>query len=50
MYWNKFRGIFMLGLGCITSPCCTPLIVPSGLYLLGGTSLAAWLALRIGWV
>jgi hypothetical protein len=49
MFWNKFRGIFMLGLGGITSPCCTPFVVPLGLSLLGGTPLAAWLALRIGW-
>jgi hypothetical protein len=38
MFWNKFRGIFMLGLGCLTSPCCTPFVVP------------LVLALRVGWV
>lgn len=40
----------MLGLGCLTSPCCTPFVVSLGLSLLGGTPIAAWLALRIGWV
>ena len=50
MFWNKVRGIFMLGLGCLTSPCCTPFVVPLVLTLLGGTPIAAWLALRVGWV
>ena len=50
MFWNKFRGIFMLGLGCLTSPCCTPFVVPLVLTLLGGTPFAVWLALRVGWV
>lgn len=40
----------MSGLACITSPCCTPLIVPLGLVLIAGTPLAAWLTQYIGWV
>lgn len=48
--WRKIRGGFLLGLGCITSPCCTPLIVPAALVLLAGTPLAAFLTRYAGWV
>lgn len=50
MFWKKFRGIFMLGVGCITSPCCSPLIVPLALSLANGTPVAIWLSHRIGWI
>ncbi len=50
MIWKQFRGILMFGLGCILSPCCTPLLVPLGLSLLGGTPVAIWLSYRLGWV
>jgi hypothetical protein len=48
--WQKIRAGMMFGLACITSPCCTPLIVPLGLALIAGTPLAAWLTQYIGWV
>src|SRR5258708_6037083 len=37
---RNIRGGVMLGIACITSPCCTPLIVPIVLGLLGGTPVA----------
>ncbi len=40
----------MLGVACITSPCCTPLVVPAMLALLAGTPVAVWLAHNVGWV
>jgi hypothetical protein len=40
----------LLGIACITSPCCTPLIVPVILALLAGTPVAVWLAQNVGWV
>lgn len=48
--WTKIRGGLMFGVACITSPCCTPLIVPLGLVLLAGTPAAVWLSAYIGWV
>ena len=48
--WKKIRSVFMFGLACITSPCCTPLIVPLGLALLAGTPVAIWLSANLGWV
>ncbi|MBZ0310453.1 MAG: hypothetical protein K8I82_30610 [Anaerolineae bacterium] len=35
----SFRSILMFGLACVTSPCCTPLIVPILLSLLAGTPI-----------
>jgi hypothetical protein len=49
-FWGKVRGGLMFGVACITSPCCTPLIVPIGLGLLAGTPVAAWLGANLGWV
>lgn len=49
-FWQKIRSGLMFGVACITSPCCTPLIVPLGLALIAGTPLAAWLTQYIGWV
>lgn len=40
----------MLAVTCITSPCCTPLIVPIGLALLAGTPVAVWAGQNLGWV
>lgn len=40
----------MLGLGCITSPCCTPLILPLGFSLFAGTPVALWVSVNLGWV
>lgn len=49
-FGQKFQAIFLFGMGCITSPCCTPLIVPLGLSLLAGTPAAVWLGHNLGWV
>jgi hypothetical protein len=46
---KTLAGLLFL-LACLTSPCCTPLIVPLGLALLVGTPLAAWLGHYLGWV
>lgn len=48
--WRKLRAGLLLGVGCITSPCCTPLLVPLAITLLAGTSLAAVLTRYVGWV
>jgi len=48
--WQKIRGGLMFTIACITSPCCTPLIVPLGLALLAETPLAVWLSANLGWV
>jgi len=50
MVWQKIRAGLMLGIACVTSPCCTPFIVPLGLVLLVGTPPAVWLTHYIGWV
>ncbi len=47
---RSIRGMVMLGVACITSPCCTPLIVPVMLGLLAGTPVAVWLTQNVGWV
>jgi hypothetical protein len=48
--WHEIRSMVMVGIACLTSPCCTPLIVPVLLSLLAGTPLAVWLGANIGWV
>lgn len=48
--WKKIRSGLMFGVACITSPYCAPLIVPLGLALLAGTSIALWLSANIGWI
>jgi predicted MFS family arabinose efflux permease len=48
--WKKIRSGLMFGVACITSPCCTPIIVPIVLALLAGTPLAVWLSAYISWV
>lgn len=47
---SKLKAGVLLGLGCITSPCCTPLIVPLALTLIAGTPFAAWLSANLGLV
>ncbi len=47
---QNIRGSILLGIACITSPCCTPFIVPVILGLLAGTPVAVWLAQNVGWV
>lgn len=46
--WQKMRGGVLFGIACITSPCCTPLIVPVVLALLAGTPTAAWINAHVG--
>lgn len=48
--WGEVRGMVLFGIACLTSPCCTPLIVPVILSLLAGSPLALWLGANIGWV
>lgn len=48
--WRKIRGGVMFGVACVTSPCCTPLLVPLVLVLLAGTPAAVWLTAHLGWV
>lgn len=48
--WKKIRSGFLFGVACVTSPCCTPLVVPLILVALAGTPLAAWIAANLGWV
>ena len=48
--WKKVRSGAMFVIACVTSPCCTPLIVPLGITLLAGTPFALWLWAYIGWV
>lgn len=36
--------------GCVASPCCTPLYVPLVLFVFAGTPVAAWLGANVGWV
>lgn len=48
--WQKIRSGLMFGVACITSPCCTPLLIPLGLALFAGTPVAIWLSAHIGWV
>jgi len=50
MVWQKIRAGLMFGLACVTSPCCTPFMVPLGLALLAGTPAAVWLTHYLGWV
>jgi hypothetical protein len=48
--WKRTRGVGMFAVACITSPCCTPLIVPVVLGMLAGTPAAAWMGTNLGWV
>lgn len=48
--WKKVRSAIMFGIACITSPCCTPLIVPLILALFAGTPVAVWMGQNVGWV
>ena len=48
--WKQFRSGITFVIACVTSPCCTPLIVPLGIALLAGTPLAIWLSAHLGWV
>ncbi|MEP7285412.1 MAG: hypothetical protein ABI947_06560 [Chloroflexota bacterium] len=48
--WQSIRSVVMFGVACVTSPCCTPLIVPIVLVLLAGTPAAVWITQHLGWV
>lgn len=48
--WHSMHSGILFALACLTSPCCTPLIVPLGLSLLAGTPAALWLTQHGGWV
>src|SRR6266498_895000 len=48
--WHKIRGAVMFAIACLTSPCCTPLLVPLALALLAGTPVALWMSAHLGWI
>lgn len=48
--WQKTRSGLMFFVAILTSPCCTPLIVPLALALFAGTPLAVWAGQHLGWV
>ena len=48
--WQQIKAYVLLGISFIFSPCCTPLIIPIILSLLGGTPIALWLGQNLGWV
>lgn len=48
--WHQVRGGIMFGVACLTSPCCTPLLVPLVIVLLAGTPVALWMSQNLGWV
>jgi hypothetical protein len=47
---GRLGSIFMFGVACFTSPCCTPLIVPLAMTPLAGTPVALWMGANLGWV
>lgn len=47
---QKLRTGFMVGVACLTSPCCTPLIVPLVIALFAGTPIAWWISQNLGLV
>lgn len=49
-FWKSIRSGAAFVVACVASPCCTPIIVPIILALLGGTPVAVWLTQHIGWV
>ena len=49
-FWKSIRSGAAFALACVASPCCTPLVVPILLALLGGTPIALWLTQHIGWI
>ena len=46
--WQNIRSGVMFVVACIASPCCTPLIVPIFLGLLGSTPIAIWMGHNLG--
>jgi hypothetical protein len=47
---NHIRTALLLGVACLTSPCCVPLIAPIIVGLLTGTPLAIWFASHMAWL
>ncbi len=47
---NSVVSAVLLGVACLTSPCCVPLIAPIILGLLAGTQVALWFANNMGWM
>ena len=47
---NSVISAILLGVACLTSPCCVPLIAPIILGLLAGTPLALWFTSHMGWM
>lgn len=47
---QHLRAGALFVVGCITSPCCTPLIVPLIVGALAGTPAALWIGANAGWV
>jgi hypothetical protein len=47
---EKVRSAIAFTVACITSPCCTPLIVPVLISLAAGSPFALWLGANLGWV
>jgi hypothetical protein len=45
-----FRSASLFLIGCVTSPCCTPLYVPIVLSIFAGTSFALWLSQNLLWI
>jgi hypothetical protein len=47
---ENIRNAGLFTIACITSPCCTPLLLPLVLSLFAGTSFAFWLTQHLAWV
>ena len=47
---KSIQSAILLGVACLTSPCCVPLIAPIILGLLSGTPLALWFTSHMGWM
>jgi hypothetical protein len=47
---EKLRSSLAFLLACVTSPCCTPLILPIVMGLAAGSPFALWLGAHLGWV
>ncbi len=47
---NSVLSAVLVGVACLTSPCCVPLIAPIILGVLAGTPLAIWFASHMAWL
>jgi len=48
--WQNIRRGLLFVIACVTSPCCTPLLVPLVLWLFAGTPIAVWIGHNLGGV